>query len=114
VSKRIPRPLSKYGNEPATASDGTVLASKRERARYEELLLLWKMGKITKPRCQPRYELIAKQKGERKVEYVADFVYRDIPGDQVHVEDTKGFKTKDYVIKRKLMLWVHGITVEEI
>jgi hypothetical protein len=30
------------------------------------------------------------------------------------VEDTKGFRTKDYVIKRKLMLWVHGIKIHEV
>ena len=66
---------------------------------------------------------------EREVSYVADFVYM-IPthGQEVDenghvcfwdgwdcvVEDTKGFRTKDYVIKRKLMLWVHGIRVIEI
>ena len=62
----------KYGNKQSAASDGKVFSSKRERNRYEELLLLWKMGKITEPECQPRYELIPPQDGERKVEYVAD------------------------------------------
>lgn len=49
---------------------------------------------------------------EREVSYVADFVYKQ-NGEQI-VEDTKGFRTKDYVIKRKLMLWVHGIRICEI
>jgi len=109
--------VSKYGNTKAVASDGKVFASMRERRRYEELLLLWKMGKITKPVLQVSYELIPKQKGERACSYAADFVYRDMPANDpetLHVEDTKGFRTKDYVIKRKLMLWVHGITIEEI
>lgn len=105
--------MSKYGNRQAAASDGKVFSSQRERNRYEELLLLHKMGKIGKPRCQPRYELIPSQEGERRVEYVADFAYRDEAG-ELHIEDTKGFKTKDYVIKRKLMLWIHKIRVEEI
>lgn len=30
------------------------------------------------------------------------------------VEDTKGVKTKDYIVKRKLMLWIHGIRVKEV
>ena len=34
--------------------------------------------------------------------------------DKIVVEDTKGFKTKDYIIKRKLMLYVHGIRIKEI
>ena len=49
---------------------------------------------------------------EREVAYVADFVYTQ-NGERI-VEDTKGFRTKDYVIKRKLMLWVHGIRISEI
>ena len=30
------------------------------------------------------------------------------------VEDAKGVRTPEYVIKRKLMLWVHGIKVHEV
>ena len=109
--------MSKYRNEQAASSDRKVFSSKRERNRYEELLLLHKMGKITKPRCQPSYELIPAQEGERAVHYFADFVYAEmvdgVPG-PLHVEDTKGFKTRDYIIKRKLMLHRYGIRVEEI
>jgi hypothetical protein len=109
--------VSKYHNRQTAASDGTVLASQKEARRYEELLLLWKMGKITKPQTQVRYELIPAQAGERKVEYVADFVYSEMPiakWPASHVEDTKGFRTEVYKIKRKLMLYVHGIRIEEI
>jgi hypothetical protein len=48
---------------------------------------------------------------EREVSYVADFVYTQ--DGKTIVEDTKGFKTKDYIIKRKLMLYVHGIRIKE-
>lgn len=49
---------------------------------------------------------------ERGVYYIADFVYyRD--GEYI-VEDTKGVRTKDYIIKRKLMLYVHGIKIKEV
>ena len=51
---------------------------------------------------------------ERECAYIADFVYFDSQSGQITVEDTKGFKTKDYIIKRKLMLWVHGIRIQEI
>ena len=60
---------------------------------------------------------------EREVSYIADFVYEawlpsyigiDITGWWRVVEDTKGFKTKDYILKRKMMLYFHGIRIKEI
>lgn len=109
--------------------DGIEFASKREARRYRDLVLLAKAGEITDLRMQVKYQLIPAQrepdtigpKGgrrpgkliEHEVSYVADFVYRDKDGNEI-VEDTKGFRTKEYIIKRKLMLWVHGIRVEEI
>ena len=51
---------------------------------------------------------------EREVSYKADFVYFDIGLNKCVVEDTKGFRTKDYIIKRKLMLFVHGIRIVEV
>lgn len=54
---------------------------------------------------------------ERECAYIADFVYKTIlpDGDTLTiVEDTKGFRTKDYIIKRKLMLSVYGIRIREI
>lgn len=107
--------MSKYGNRKTAASDGKVFASGRERNRYEELLLLQKMGKIMDLETQKVYELIPKQDGERACLYIADFTYADIDKDRkFHCEDTKGFRTKEYIIKRKLMLKVHGIRIEEI
>ena len=103
----------KYGNKQTAASDGAVFPSKRECARYEELLLLDRMGKITALRTQVPFELIPKQDGERACTYIADFTYLDDRG-FFHCEDTKGFRTKDYVIKRKLMLWLKKIRIEEI
>jgi Protein of unknown function (DUF1064) len=108
------QPSGKYGNQQTVAIDGTVFASKKECRRYEELLILFHLGKIGSLRTQVRYELIPKQDGERKVEYVADFVYIDLEKLCERVEDTKGFRTRDYIIKRKLMLWLKGIRIEEI
>ena len=49
---------------------------------------------------------------EKECSYIADFVY--IQNGNLVVEDTKGFRTEAYKIKRKLMLHVHGIRIKEI
>ena len=49
---------------------------------------------------------------ERECSYIADFVY-DMNGSKV-VEDTKGMRTTEYIIKRKLMLYVHKIKIKEV
>lgn len=93
--------------------DGITFDSKREARRYCELRLLERAGEIRELELQKKYELIPKQGKERAVHYIADFVYKDKSGAEI-VEDTKGFRTPDYVIKRKLMKWVHGIEIKEI
>lgn len=108
--------MSKYHSK-KTIVNGIAFDSKKEANRYFELSLLEKSGVITDLRRQAKFELIPSQRidgkvVERSVNYVADFVYKQ-HGKTV-VEDTKGFKTKDYIIKRKLMLYIHGIRVKEI
>lgn len=98
----------KYYNKPA---DG--FHSKKEARRAQELQLLEKIGAISNLKYQTRWELVPKQKGERSVVYVDDFNYWDNENGVLVVEDTKGMKTPAYVIKRKLMLWVHGIRILE-
>lgn len=51
---------------------------------------------------------------ERPCRYIADFVYTDNETGETIVEDTKGVRTKEYVIKRKLMLHIHGIKITEL
>lgn len=122
--------------------NGKTFDSQREANRYAELELLQRAGKISALRCQVKYELIPaiydeiptgeiykrgplrgqpKMKRvcvERGVEYVADFEYIE-NGEKV-VEDAKGFRDtesavyKVFVIKRKLMLYFHGIRVKEV
>ena len=87
-------------------------ASKREAMRAHDLALLQRIGEISDLEEQVKYELIPKQQGERAVTYTADFRYRDKQGSLV-VEDSKGMKTQQYVIRRKLMLWIHGIRIRE-
>lgn len=105
--------MNKYGakkiKDPAT---GFVFDSKAEFIRWCELRIMERAGKISDLQRQVKYELIPKQKGERACTYLADFVYKDSDGNTV-VEDTKGVRTDAYRIKRKLMLWVHGIRIKE-
>lgn len=94
---------NKFGNKKGSGFD-----SKKERLRYAELQLLERAGKIQGLTRQVRFELIPAQydsKGkciERSCSYIADFTYWE--NDRFVVEDCKGFRTKEYVIKRKLML----------
>ena len=119
---------NKYGNG-ACYVDGIRFNSKREAARYQELCFLEKAGQIKDLQRQVKYILIPTQrepdtvgvrggvkKGkviEKECAYYADFVYTTDDGLLV-VEDTKGMRTTEYIIKRKLMLYVHGIRIHEI
>lgn len=119
--------MNKYRNKKVEV-DGIVFDSKKEAIRYRELSLLEKAGMIQNLQRQVKFNLIPTQrepdtigkrggiiKGkliEKECNYIADFRYwKD--GEMV-VEDTKGVRTADYKIKRKLMLYVHGIRVKEV
>jgi hypothetical protein len=120
--------MSKYRSRKVTV-DGETFDSKREYKRWCELKLAERAGEISELKRQVKFVLIPSQREkvwnreknifedgkviEREVSYIADFVYKNRLGLEV-VEDTKGFKTKDYIIKRKLMLWVHGIRISEV
>ena len=90
---------------------GRRFDSQKEVYRHLELIQLQKQGKISDLQCQVKFELIPKQQGERQCAFIADFTYQE--DGRLVVEDTKGYKTKDYVIKRKLVLWRHGVKIRE-
>ena len=108
------RRRNKFGNKKTAGYD-----SRRESRRATTLHVMQRIGEISELKEQVPFELIPKQVDEqgrcleRACQYVADFTYRDANGDLV-VEDSKGCRLKEYVIKRKLMLWVHGIRVREV
>ena len=103
------QPRGKYRNRPTGK-----YASKREADKAAELAMWQKVGAITELEEQVKYELIPKQDGERAVTYTADFRYRDAKDGKIHVLDSKGMKTQQYIIRRKLMLFIHSIKVEEV
>ena len=118
--------MSKYRNK-KIVRDGMTFDSLKEYRRFCELCLLEKAGKVTDLQRQVKFVLIPAQrepdtigkrggvkKGkliEHECSYVADFVY--VQDGKTIVEDSKGFRTADYKIKRKLMMWVHGIKIKE-
>ena len=103
--------MSKYKNKKVTVGS-LHFDSLKEARRYKELLEEQKTGALTDLETQVRFELIPKQDGERPCVYIADFVYKDKQGNTV-VEDAKGFRKPEYVIKRKLMLYLKNIRILE-
>ena len=94
-------------------------ASRKESRRAQYLRTLRNAGLIRDLRDQVKFELLPTQYGadgkllERSVNYIADFVYVDEQG-TTHVEDAKGMRTDVYRLKKKLMLSIHKIRIEEV
>lgn len=118
--------MTKYKSKKVTI-DGITFMSIKESARYNQLKLMQRAGMISNLELQKPFELIPVQrlpdtvgkrggikKGkviERSVVYIADFVYTE--NGQTVVEDCKGMKTKEYIIKRKLMSYILKIKIKE-
>lgn len=97
---------SKYRNK-KILGDGYTFDSKKEYARYCQLKTMLKARVITDLYLQPEFEIIPKMKDEkgktlRAIKYIGDFKYTQ-DGNTV-VEDTKGFATDVYKIKKRLFL----------
>ena len=122
--------MTKYKNKKVEV-DGILFDSKKEAARYLELKLLEEQGKITGLQLQVKFVLIPKQYSqtdftkagkprviEQECTYIADFVYEQ--DGKTFAEDVKGYRNTGsagyamFVIKRKLMLQVHGIKIKEV
>jgi hypothetical protein len=128
---------AKYRNKKIEVG-GIEFDSKKEAKRYSDLLTLLRAGEISDLQLQREFELIPAQyeavprygkKGQRLKDgtrciekgcvYKADFSYMTRDGRLV-VEDVKGYRNPNsagyakFVIKRKLMLWLHGIRIIEV
>ena len=111
---------SKYGNQKITL-DGVRFDSKHEAERWIRLRLMERAGLIYELQRQVPFVLIPTQRDEvtgkllaREAKYIADFVYRDRNTHKLVVEDAKGVKTELYRLKKKLMLYRHGIQIVEV
>lgn len=99
----------KFGAQ-KTIVDGIVFDSKKESLRYKDLVLLQRSGEITGLQLQKEFAIVVN--GYKICKYKCDFAYRDSKGDQI-TEDCKGFRTPEYILKRKLMKAVHNIDILE-
>jgi hypothetical protein len=129
AGRRFFRNKPKYKNRKVNI-DGMEFDSMKEYWRFAELKQMQAEGKITDLERQVKYILLPAQrepdtigkrggvkKGkllEREVAYYADFVYRLADTGTLIVEDTKGMRTTEYIIKRKMMLYFHKIRIKEL
>ena len=102
--------MSKYHSK-KTIVDGIKFDSMKEANRYNQLKIFECAGLIKGLELQVPFQLIPKTKYGRAIKYVADFVYYE-DGKKV-VEDTKGFKTDVYKLKKRLMAETYGIEIKE-
>lgn len=128
--------MSKYKNK-STCVNGLTFQSCKEANRYLKLSEKQRNGEISSLHTQVKYVLIPSQyetyerfgrKGqklkdgrrmvERECAYIADFVYVDNATGETVVEDVKGYRRDGayniFTIKRKLMLYLKGIKVNEV
>lgn len=132
--KQKARGSSKYHAEKVTVN-GITFDSKKEARRFLELTALEQAGKIHGLRRQVKYLLIPEQrescaeiyksgpkKGqfkpgrvlERECSYYADFDYYTTEDGTHVVEDVKGMRTKEYRLKRKMLLYKYQIRISEV
>lgn len=100
-----------------TIIDGITFDSKKEGLHYLELKRRQELGEISDLELQPSFLLQEKFKRDgktyRPITYIADFRY--VEEGKVIVEDVKGFKTPEYKIKKKLLLYKYeGFEFREI
>lgn len=105
---------NKYRNVKVIIDD-IEFDSTKEADRYAGLKFMERAGIIQDLQLQVKFELYPTHKSEgvtiRGKSYIADFVYTK-DGEQV-VEDVKGFRTKEYKRKKKMMLERYGIEIVE-
>lgn len=102
---------NKYANT-ETEVDGIRFDSTKEANRYVKLKMMVKAGLIGMLQLQVDFEL--NPGGTHSLKYIADFVYIDQrTGDSI-VEDAKGFRTKEYRKKKRLMKKIYQIEIKEV
>jgi hypothetical protein len=102
--------VNKYKNKPCIVN-GIKFISKKEGARYSDLLILQKYGHISNLKTQVVYPICAN--GKIICKYIADFTYTTKAGKHI-VEDAKGVRTQVYKLKKKMFLILEGIEITEV
>lgn len=91
--------------------DGIKFASKKEASRYRQLKLMEQAKAIQDLHLQVKFPLVKKSQYGREIKYIADFTYYD--NGKLVVEDTKGYRTDVYKLKKRLMAELYGIEIKE-
>ena len=125
ISSKQYRSLAKRSNKygaKRTRVNGIWFDSKREAERYKLLKAMQMARKITDLELQPEFPLmigdrpvLMRSKGYpngRRVKYRADFRYKQ--DGKIVVEDSKGFATETYKLKKAIVEAIYGIKVVEV
>lgn len=110
--------MNKYRNQKVTI-DGITFDSLKEGGRYRVLKLLVKAKEIKDLELQKKFELQpaytnANGKRIRAINYLADFYYYDNKLGCYVVEDVKGFRTKEYLLKKKMFEYKYNAIIKEL
>ena len=110
--------MNKYRNQKVTI-DGITFDSLKEGGRYRVLKLLVKAKEIKDLELQKKFELQpaytnANGKHIRAINYLADFYYYDNKLGCYVVEDVKGFRTKEYLLKKKIFEYKYNAIIKEL
>ena len=91
--------------------DGILFASQKEARVYRDFKLLERAGKLESLVLQMRYPLVVE--GRLVCTYVADFVVKPV-GKPLEIYDAKGYRTREYKLKKKLFEALMGIQIREV
>ena len=111
--------FTKYRNK-KVEYEGIKFDSIKERNRYIQLKDLEKDNKISNLKLQVKYLLIPRQTDEfgkfkyHPITYIADFEYKNNSTGEIITEDTKGVKTPEYKLKKKLFYHIYKKDIIEI
>lgn len=109
ATAKPPADRPKYRNKKTTVGE-KVFDSKLEASRYVQLVRLQEGGVISGLQCQVKFNLAVS--GSLICKYIADFTYTNSDGHRI-VEDAKGVRTREYILKKKLMKALLGIDIKE-
>lgn len=97
----------KYGNQKYSVN-GILFDSKKEANQWYELKMLERAGEISELERQKPFELIPTRNYSgvcvRGCKYIADFYYFDKKRNEYVAQDSKGFATESYKVKKKIFL----------